>query len=146
MVLKDFYYTKEHEWVKVDGETGTIGITDHAQKQLGDIVFVEVPEVDTELERGDEAASIESVKAVADVFSPLSGTVAEVNEALEDEPEIINSDAQNAGWLFKLRLSNKSELDELMDAVAEVYASSFSPDRSRFASQAGRSLSGKGSS
>ncbi len=117
MVLKDFYYTKEHEWVKVDGETGTIGITDHAQKQLGDIVFVEVPEVDTELERGDEAASIESVKAVADVFSPLSGTVAEVNEALEDEPEIINSDAQNAGWLFKLRLSNKSELDELMDAA-----------------------------
>ncbi|MCK5878276.1 MAG: glycine cleavage system protein GcvH [Holophagae bacterium] len=117
MVLKDFYYTKEHEWVKVDGETGTIGITDHAQKQLGDIVFVEVPEVDTELERGDEAASIESVKAVADVFSPLSGTVTEVNEALEDEPEIINSDAQNAGWLFKLRLSNKSELDELMDAA-----------------------------
>ncbi len=117
MVLKDFYYTKEHEWVKVDGETGTIGITDHAQKQLGDIVFVEVPEVDTELERGDEAASIESVKAVADVFSPLSGTVTEVNEALEDEPEMVNSDAQGAGWLFRLRLSNKSELDELMGAA-----------------------------
>lgn len=117
MVLKDFYYTKEHEWVKVDGETGTIGITDHAQKQLGDIVFIEVPEVDTELEKGDEAASVESVKAVADVFSPLSGTVTEVNEALEDEPEMVNSDAQGAGWLFRLRLSNKSELDGLMDAA-----------------------------
>ncbi len=117
MVLQGFYYTKEHEWVKVDGETGTIGITDHAQKQLGDIVFVEVPEVDTELEKGDEAASIESVKAVADVFSPLSGTVAEINEALEDEPEMVNKDAQGAGWLFKLRLSNKSELDGLMDAA-----------------------------
>ncbi|NOY23672.1 MAG: glycine cleavage system protein GcvH [Acidobacteria bacterium] len=118
MVLQGFYYTKEHEWVKVDGETGTIGITDHAQKQLGDIVFVEVPEVDTELEKGDEAASIESVKAVADVFSPLTGTVTEINETLEDEPEMINKDAQNTGWLFKLRLSKKSELDELMDAAA----------------------------
>ncbi len=118
MVLEDFYYTKEHEWVQVDGETGTIGITDHAQKQLGDIVFVEVPEVDTELEKGDEAVSIESVKAVADVFSPLSGTVTEINEELEDEPEMVNKDAQGAGWLFRLRLSNKSELNDLMDAGA----------------------------
>jgi glycine cleavage system H protein len=118
MVLEDFYYTKEHEWVQVDGETGTIGITDHAQKQLGDIVFVEVPEVDTELEKGDEAVSIESVKAVADVFSPLSGTVTEINEELEDEPEMVNKDAQGAGWLFRLRLSNKSELNDLMDAAA----------------------------
>jgi glycine cleavage system H protein len=118
MVLEDFYYTKEHEWVQVDGETGTIGITDHAQKQLGDIVFVEVPEVDTELEKGDEAVSIESVKAVADVFTPVSGTVIEINEELEDEPEMVNKDAQGAGWLFKLRLSDKSELDELMDPAA----------------------------
>ena len=118
MVLQGFYYTKEHEWVKVDGETGTIGVTDHAQKQLGDIVFVEVPEVDTELEKGDEAASIESVKAVADVFSPVSGTVVEINEALEDEPELVNKDAQGAGWLFKLRMEDKSELDGLMDAAA----------------------------
>ncbi|PJB83889.1 MAG: glycine cleavage system protein H [Acidobacteria bacterium CG_4_9_14_3_um_filter_49_7] len=118
MVLEDFYYTKEHEWVQVDGETGTIGITDHAQKQLGDIVFVEVPEVDTELEKGDEAASIESVKAVADVFSPVSGTVTAVNEALEDEPEMVNKEAQGAGWLFRLRLSNKSELNDLMNAAA----------------------------
>jgi len=118
MVLEDFYYTKEHEWVQVDGETGTIGITDHAQKQLGDIVFVEVPEVDTELEKGDEAASIESVKAVADVFSPVSGTVTAVNEALEDEPEMVNREAQGAGWLFRLRLSNKSELNDLMNAAA----------------------------
>ena len=118
MVLEDFYYTKEHEWVQVDGETGTIGITDHAQKQLGDIVLVEVPEVDTELEKGDEAASIESVKAVADVFSPVSGTVTAVNEALEDEPEMVNKEAQGAGWLFRLRLSNKSELNDLMNAAA----------------------------
>ena len=118
MVSEDFYYTKEHEWVQVDGETGTIGITDHAQKQLGDIVFVEVPEVDTELEKGDEAASIESVKAVADVFSPVSGTVTAVNEALEDEPEMVIREAQGAGWLFRLRLSNKSALNDLMNAAA----------------------------
>ena len=118
MVMEDFCCTKEHEWVQVDGETGTIGITDHAQKQLGDIVFVEVPEVDTELEKGDEAASIESVKAVADVFSPVSGTVTAVNEALEDEPEMVNKEAQGAGWLFRLRLSNKSELNDLMNAAA----------------------------
>ncbi|NOZ13834.1 MAG: glycine cleavage system protein GcvH [Acidobacteria bacterium] len=118
MVPNDRYYTKEHEWIKVEGETGTIGITDHAQKQLGDIVFVEVPEVDTELEKGDEAGSIESVKAVADVFSPVSGTVTEVNEALEDEPELVNKDAQGEGWLFKLRLEDKSELEGLMDAAS----------------------------
>ncbi len=117
MVPKDFYYTKEHEWVKLDGETGTVGITDHAQKQLGDIVYVEVPEIDTELEKGDEAASIESVKAVADVFSPITGTVIEINEALEDEPELVNEDAQGDGWLFKLRVSDKSELDNLMDSA-----------------------------
>lgn len=117
MVPKDFYYTKEHEWVKLDGETGTVGITDHAQKQLGDIVFVEVPEIDTELEKGDEAASIESVKAVADVFSPVTGTVFEINEELEDEPELVNKDAQGNGWLFKLRVSDKSELDTLMDSA-----------------------------
>ncbi len=117
MVPNDCFYTKEHEWVRVEGETGTVGITDHAQKQLGDIVFVEVPEVDSELERGDEAGSIESVKAVADIFSPVSGTVSEVNEALEDEPELVNKDAQGAGWLFKLRLEDKSELDGLMDAA-----------------------------
>ena len=117
MVPKDSYYTKEHEWVKLDGETGTVGITDHAQKQLGDIVFVEVPEIDTELEKGDEAASIESVKAVADVFSPITGTVIENNGKLEDEPELVNKDAQGAGWLFKLRVSDKSELDNLMDSA-----------------------------
>ena len=118
MVPNDRHYTKEHEWVKVDGETGTVGITDHAQKQLGDIVFVEVPELDTELEKGDEAASIESVKAVADVFSPVSGTVIGVNEALEDEPELVNKDAQGEGWLFKLHIEDKSELDGLMDAAS----------------------------
>ncbi len=118
MVPNDRHYTKEHEWIKMEGETGTVGITDHAQKQLGDIVFVEVPELDTELEKGDEAASIESVKAVADVFSPVSGTVIGVNEALEDEPELVNKDAQGEGWLFKLRIEDKSELDGLMDAAS----------------------------
>lgn len=117
MVPKDFYYTKEHEWLKLDGETGTVGVTDHAQKELGDIVYVEVPEIDTELEKGDEAASIESVKAVADVFSPITGTVIEVNEGLEDEPELVNKDAQGDGWLFKLRVIDKSQVDDLMDST-----------------------------
>lgn len=118
MYPKDFLYSEDHEWVKVEGETGTIGITDHAQKQLGDIVFVEVPDVDDELDRGDEAGSIESVKAVADVFAPVSGTVTEVNEALEDEPETVNKDPHGEGWLFKIRISDKSELDDLMNAAA----------------------------
>ena len=118
MYPKSYRYTEDHEWIHVEGDTGTVGITDHAQKQLGDIVFVEAPEVDDELERGDEAGSIESVKAVADVFSPVSGTVVAVNEALEDAPETVNKDPHKEGWIFKIQLSNPSELDELMDAAA----------------------------
>jgi len=118
MYPKEFRYSEDHEWIKVEGEVGTVGITDHAQKQLGDIVFVEVPEVDDELEKGDEAGSIESVKAVADVFTPVSGTIVEVNEDLEDAPETVNKDPHGDGWLFKIKLSDPSELDDLMDAAA----------------------------
>lgn len=118
MYPKDYLFTDDHEWIKVEGDVGTIGITDHAQKQLGDIVFVEVPEVDDEVEKGDEAGSIESVKAVADVFAPVSGTVVEINEELEDAPETLNQDPHGAGWLFKIKLSDKSELDDMMDTAA----------------------------
>ena len=118
MYPKDFRYTEDHEWIKVEGEIGTVGITDHAQKQLGDIVFVEVPEVDEDVSAGDEAGSIESVKAVADVFSPVSGTITEVNESLEDAPETVNQDPHGDGWLFKVKMSDSSELDETMDTAA----------------------------
>lgn len=118
MYPKDFRYTEDHEWIKVEGEIGTVGITDHAQKQLGDIVFVEVPEVDEDVSAGDEAGSIESVKAVADVFSPVSGTITEVNESLEDAPETVNQDPHGDGWLFKVNMSDSSELDETMDVAA----------------------------
>ncbi len=118
MYPKDFRYTEDHEWIKVEGEIGTVGITDHAQKQLGDIVFVEVPEVDEEVSAGDEAGSIESVKAVADVFAPVSGTIVEVNESLEDAPETVNQDPHGDGWLFKVQMSDSAELDDTMDAAA----------------------------
>lgn len=118
MYPENFLYSEDHEWVKVEGETATIGITNHAQKQLGDIVFVEVPEVDDEFEKGDEIGSIESVKAVAEMFLPVSGTVIQVNEALEDAPETLNSDPHGKGWIVKILLSDKDELKDLMDAEA----------------------------
>ncbi|ATW04175.1 glycine cleavage system protein GcvH [Sphingorhabdus sp. YGSMI21] len=112
------YFTDEHEWVEVEGDTATVGITDYAQEQLGDIVFVEVPEVGTELEQGDDAAVVESVKAASDVYAAVSGEVIEVNDALEDEPGLVNSSAEEDGWFFRLTLSDKSELDDLMDEKA----------------------------
>ncbi len=112
------YFTDEHEWVDVEGDTATVGITDYAQEQLGDIVFVEVPEVGTELEQGDDAAVVESVKAASDVYAAVSGEVIEVNDALEDEPGLVNSSAEEDGWFFRLTLSDKSELDDLMDEKA----------------------------
>ncbi|QJB69012.1 glycine cleavage system protein GcvH [Parasphingorhabdus halotolerans] len=112
------YFTEEHEWVDVEGDTATVGITDYAQEQLGDIVFVETPEVGTELEQGDDAAVVESVKAASDVYAAVSGEVIEVNEALEDEPGLVNSSAEEDGWFFRLTLSDKDELDDLMDAKA----------------------------
>jgi glycine cleavage system H protein len=112
------YYTKEHEWISVDGEAATVGITDFAQGQLGDIVFVEVPEAGRTIAKGGEAAVVESVKAASDVYAPVSGEVVEGNAALADEPALVNSDPEGEGWFFRLRLSDPSELDGLMDAAA----------------------------
>jgi glycine cleavage system H protein len=112
------YYTKEHEWVRVDGDTGTVGITDFAQGQLGDIVFVEVPEAGRQVEKGGDAAVVESVKAASDVYAPVSGEVIEGNGALADEPSLVNSDPEGEGWFFKLRLSDPGQLEGLMDADA----------------------------
>ena len=112
------YFTEEHEWIDVDGDTAAVGITDHAQSQLGDIVFVEVPKPGTALAKGKEAAVVESVKAASDVYAPISGTVTEGNTAIEDDPALVNSDAEGAGWFFKLTLSDTAELDGLMDEAA----------------------------
>jgi glycine cleavage system H protein len=112
------YFTQDHEWVDVDGDIGTVGISEYAQSQLGDVVFVEVPEAGKTLSKGDEAAVVESVKAASDVYSPVSGTVTEGNAALADDSSLVNSDAEAAGWFFKLTLSNPSELDSLMDEAA----------------------------
>jgi glycine cleavage system H protein len=109
------YFTEDHEWVEVDGDIATVGITDYAQSQLGDIVFVEVPDEGREVGKGDEAAVVESVKAASDVYAPVSGTVLEGNSALADTPELVNEDAEGEGWFFKLTLSDTSELEELMD-------------------------------
>lgn len=112
------YFTKDHEWVRVDGNNATVGISNHAQEQLGDIVFAETPEAGRSLRKGEEAAVVESVKAASDVYSPISGTVIEGNPALADDPAIINNDPEGAGWFFKLEVSNPSELDGLMDETA----------------------------
>jgi len=112
------YFTTEHEWIEVDGDTATIGITDHAQSQLGDLVFVEVPAAGTELVKGKEAGVVESVKAASDVYSPVSGTVTESNGALEDDPSLVNSGAEGEGWFFRLTIADPAELDGLMDEAA----------------------------
>ena len=112
------YYTKDHEWLAVDGSTATVGITDYAQNALGDVVFAEVPAAGTVVAKGKEAAVVESVKAASDVYSPVSGTVIEANAALADDPALVNTDPEGAGWFFKLTLSDPSELDGLLDAAA----------------------------
>ena len=112
------YFTQDHEWVDVDGDIGTVGISEYAQSQHGDVVFVDVPEAGKTLSKGDEAAVVESVKAASDVYSPVSGTVTEGNAALTDDSSLVNSDAEAAGWFFKLTLSDPSELDSLMDEAA----------------------------
>jgi glycine cleavage system H protein len=109
------YFTEDHEWVDVDGDIGTVGITDYAQGQLGDIVFVDVPEEGKTVTKGDEAAVVESVKAASDVYSPVSGIVIEGNADLADNPGLVNEDADGEGWFFKLTLSDPSELEGLMD-------------------------------
>jgi glycine cleavage system H protein len=108
-------FSKEHEWVRVDGEIGTVGITDYAQQQLGDVVFVEVPEVGRTVEKGGEIAVVESVKAASDIYAPVGGTVVEANGALADSPGDVNADPMGKAWFFKLKMSNKADLDELMD-------------------------------
>ncbi|CAN5497428.1 glycine cleavage system protein GcvH [soil metagenome] len=112
------YYTEDHEWIDVDGDIGTVGISEYAQGQLGDIVFVDVPDEGKTLSKGDEAAVVESVKAASDVYSPVSGTVIEGNDALADEPGLVNSDPEEDGWVCKLTLSDPDELDALMDETA----------------------------
>ncbi len=112
------YFTQDHEWVDIDGDVGTVGISEYAQSQLGDVVFVEVPEAGKQLTKGADAAVVESVKAASDVYSPVSGIVIEGNAALADDSSLVNSDAEAAGWFFKLTLSDPSELDSLMDEAA----------------------------
>ncbi len=112
------YYTEDHEWVDVDGDIGTVGISEYAQRQLGDIVFVEVPEDGKVLTKGDEAAVVESVKAASDVYTPVSGTVLEGNAALTDTPGLVNEEPEGDGWFFKLTLSDPSEVEDLMDEAA----------------------------
>jgi len=112
------YFTKEHEWVSVEGDTATVGISNHAQEQLGDIVFAEVPEAGRKLSKGQEAAVVESVKAASDVYAPVSGEVIEGNQAVADDPALVNSDPEGRGWFFKLKLDNPGELDGLMDDAA----------------------------
>lgn len=109
------YFSEEHEWIEVEGDSATIGITDYAQGQLGDIVFVEVPAAGTKLAKGKEAAVVESVKAASDVYAPVSGTVTEGNAALEDDPALVNTAPESDGWFFKLTIADKGELDGLMD-------------------------------
>lgn len=111
-------YTREHEYVSLSGDVATVGITEHAQHQLGDLVFVELPEVGRSLAKGDPAAVVESVKAASDVYAPVSGEVVEVNGSVVDQPALINEDAQGRGWLFQVKLVDASELDGLMDASA----------------------------
>src|SRR5215204_4619017 len=111
-------YTKEHEYIRVEGDTGVVGITDYAQGQLGDVVFVELPEVGRRVEKGGEAAVVESVKAASEVYAPVSGEVVEVNPALTDAPQTVNESAEGEGWFLKLKVADASELDDLMDEAA----------------------------
>ena len=117
---EDLKYTSSHEWIRVEGDEATVGITEHAQSQLGDLVFVELPMIEDELLAGKEAGVIESVKTAADVYSPLTGMVSAINEELTAEPEIINQDPYGKGWLFKLKMQNTAELDDFL--TAEQYA------------------------
>lgn len=112
------YFTREHEWIRVDGDVATVGISDHAQQALGDIVFAEVPEAGRQVKKGDEAGIVESVKAASDVYAPLAGEIIEGNPALADDPALVNRDPEGEGWFFKLKLADSGELDGLMDEAA----------------------------
>jgi glycine cleavage system H protein len=111
-------YTKDHEWISMDGSIGTVGISEYAQVQLGDVVFVEVPEIGMSYKKGDEAAVVESVKAASEVYAPVNGEIVEANNALEENPSIVNSDAEGGGWFYKIKVNSLSDLDGLMDGEA----------------------------
>jgi glycine cleavage system H protein len=125
-VPSDLYYAKTHEWLKIDENIATVGITDFAQNQLSDITFVELPDVGREVEAGDEVAVVESVKAASDIYAPVAGTITEVNSDLEDSPDMINVSPYDAGWLFKIELRKEEDVDNLMSA--EEYAESCNED------------------
>ncbi len=112
------HFTREHEWIELDGDIGTVGITEYAQKKLGDVVFVELPQIGRELVRGRDAGVVESVKAASEVFSPVDGVVTEVNEALDDTPALVNSEPESTGWFFRLRVSDAEQVMALMDETA----------------------------
>ena len=116
--MSEIKYSEDHEWILIEGETGTVGVTDYAQEQLGDVVFVELPEVGKTLAKGDEVAVVESVKAASELYAPVSGEVTEANDALAEDPAQVNSDPLGAGWFFKLRITAPAELDGLMDEAA----------------------------
>ncbi len=116
--MSNMRYTKDHEWIRVEGDAAIIGVTDFAQDQLGDIVYVELPEIGRKIEKGEEAGVVESVKAASEVYAPASGEVIAVNPALADDPALVNKSATGEGWFFKLKLTNPAELEELMDEVA----------------------------
>ena len=120
-VLEGLFYSESHEWVKVEGDIAVVGVSDFAQKEMGNITYVDLPDVDDDVTAGEDFGALESVKAASDLIAPVSGTVVEVNEALEDEPELINNDAY-ANWIIKVKMSDKSELDALMDAAAYTKA------------------------
>ena len=131
MYPSDYRYTKEHEWVRVEGDTGTVGITSYAQHELGDVVFVELPKVATKLEAGASFGTVESVKAVSDIYAPVSGEVAEVNSSLKDAPELLNTNPHDQAWLIKVKLANPAEISKLMDAAAyEAYVAEKEKDHS----------------
>ncbi len=116
--MTKIFYTEDHEWIRLDGDTGTVGISNYAQEQLGDIVFVELPQLGAKTKQGDEIAVVESVKAASEIYAPVSGEIIAANSALEGAPVTVNEAAESDGWFFKIRLSNKAELDGLMDAAA----------------------------
>lgn len=117
-IPSELKYTKDHEWIKIDGDIATVGITDFAQSELGDIVYVDVDTLDDTVEEGEVFGSVEAVKTVSDLFMPLKGEVTEFNEELEDEPELVNSDPYNKGWMIKIEISDSSQIDNLLDAEA----------------------------
>ena len=115
--MTDLKYTEEHEWISMEGSIGTVGISDYAQVQLGDVVFVEVPEIGSNYKKGGEVAVVESVKAASEVYAPVDGKIIEANKALEEDPSIVNSDAEREGWFYKIKVNNLSDLNELMDGT-----------------------------